>query len=47
LKTSIDVAFGFPAPTVYNGQVFVGTQDWVGVFGLCNTNQGYGYVCQK
>jgi len=46
VATSIDVAFGFPTPTVYNGQVFVGTQDWVAVFGLCNTNQGWNNKCQ-
>ncbi len=35
LVTKLGPANGFPTPSVFNGQVYVGTNGLVNVFGLC------------
>ena len=40
LSTAAGHASGFPTPTVFNGQVFVGTDTFVDVFGMCPAPPG-------
>jgi hypothetical protein len=43
--TPINQTHAFPTPTVSNGQVYVGADNQVNVFGLCIT--GAGGICLK
>jgi hypothetical protein len=40
VQTSISKANGFPTPTVFEGQVYMGTNGRVNVFGLCSSQNG-------
>jgi hypothetical protein len=37
VQTQIGRIHGFPTPTVFNGQVYMGTDSEVDVFGVCST----------
>ena len=45
LVTLLGPVNGFPTPTIFNGQVYVGTNTEVDVFGICNTNVGNRGLC--
>ena len=45
LQTKIGPAHGFTTPTVFKGQVYVGTDQSLNVFGICSTNIGNGGLC--
>ena len=45
LVTLLGPVHGFPTPTIFNGQVYVGTDTGVNVFGICSTNVGNGEKC--
>jgi len=40
LVTLLGPAHGFTTPTVFKGQVYVGTDQFLNVFGICSTKSG-------
>lgn len=47
VQTQIGAVNGFPTPTIFKGQVYMGTNTEVDVFGICSTNVGNGGLCLK
>jgi hypothetical protein len=39
VQTPIGTIHGFPTPTIFEGQAYMGTDTEVNVFGICSTGQ--------